>query len=43
METFGCQSTRGGVPLKARVLRIGMALSSLAALVAASGAANKWG
>ena len=42
METIGCQATGGGVLLKARVLRIGVALSSLAALVAASGAANKW-
>jgi hypothetical protein len=47
METIGCQATGGGVPLKARILRtrilrIGVALSSLAALVAASGAANKW-
>jgi len=41
METIGYQAKRE-VNVKARIFRVGSALATLGALVAASGAANKW-
>jgi hypothetical protein len=42
METIGYREKRE-VSVKVRIFRVGSALATLAALVAASGAANKWG
>jgi hypothetical protein len=41
-DPLGSVGAKGGDAVKGRILRLGLALANLAALVAVSGAGNKW-